>query len=148
MLTRHSIRQNQNIALSCSISARRRLEAESYGDTQLAKYIEERFSPATFNIKTMAAAFHRFEVLWTPTVLIFDENGKERFRIEGYLPKDEFAAHLTMGRARLAFMNKKWADAEELYGEVVQKFPNTGIAPAAVYWLGVSRYKKTNDHHE
>jgi len=53
-----------------------------------------------------------------------------------------------MGEARVAFMNKKWADAEQLYNQVVEKFPNTGIAPAAVYWRGVSRYKKTSDHHE
>ena len=87
-------------------------------------------------------------MLWAPTVLIFDENGKERFRIEGYLPKDEFAAHLLMGLARVAFMNKKWADAEQLYNEVVHEYPQTGVGPAAVYWLGISRYKKTNDHHE
>ena len=79
--------------------------------------------------------------------MIFDESGKERFRIEGYLPRDEFAAQLLMGLARVAFMNKKWADADELYSEVVAEYPHTGIAPAAVYWLGVSRYKKTNDHH-
>jgi len=79
--------------------------------------------------------------------VIFDESGKERFRIEGYLPRDEFAAQLLMGLARVAFMNKKWADADELYSEVVAEYPHTGIAPAAVYWLGVSRYKKTNDHH-
>jgi len=103
--------------------------------------------PATINIKKTPAEFHRFEVLWTPTVLILDENGKERFRIEGYLPRDEFAAHLVMGLARVAFMNKKWVDAEQLYNEVVEKYPHTGVAPAAVYWLGVSRYKKTNDHH-
>ncbi len=100
------------------------------------------------NIKQKPSEFHRFEVLWTPTVLIFDETGKERFRIEGYLPKDEFAAHLIMGQARVAFMEKKWADAEKLYSEVAEKFPKTGVAPAAEYWLGVSRYKKTNDPHE
>ena len=87
-------------------------------------------------------------MLWTPTVLVFDENGKERFRIEGYLPQDEFAAHLLMGLARVALITKKFADAESLYQEVIQKYPDTGIAPAAVYWLGVTRYKKTKDHRE
>jgi TolA-binding protein len=53
-----------------------------------------------------------------------------------------------MGLGRVAFMNKKWDEAEKLYQEVVEQYPNTGIAPAAVYWHGVSRYKKTNDHHE
>lgn len=53
-----------------------------------------------------------------------------------------------MGLGRVAFMSKKWDESEKLYQEVIEKYPNTGIAPAAVYWLGVSRYKKTNDHHE
>lgn len=113
----------------------------------MAKFIEEKFVPATVHIKQNPAGFHRFDVLWTPAVLIFDENGKERFRIEGYLPRDEFVAHLLMGLARVAFMMLKWADAEQLYQEVVEKYPETGIAPAAVYWLGVSLYKRTNDHH-
>lgn len=85
--------------------------------------------------------------MWTPTAIILDENGKERFRIEGYLPKDDFAAHLLIGLARVAFMNKKWAEAERLYNEVAQKYPNSTSAPEAVYWVGVSKYRKTNDHH-
>ncbi len=53
-----------------------------------------------------------------------------------------------MGLARVAFMHKIWDEAEKLYEEVAQKYPNTGIAPAAVYWQGVSRYKKSNDGRE
>jgi TolA-binding protein len=53
-----------------------------------------------------------------------------------------------MGLGRVAFMKKKWTEAEQFYDEVAQKYPSTGIAPAAVYWRGVTRYKKTNDPHE
>lgn len=84
--------------------------------------------------------------MWTPTVLVLDENGKERHRIEGYLPKDEFAASLTLGLARVAFTGKKWAEAENLYDQVVQKYPSTTAAPVGVYWRAVSHYKRTNDH--
>jgi TolA-binding protein len=69
-----------------------------------------------------------------------------RHRIEGYLPKDEFAASLTLGLARVAFMGKKWADAEKLYDQVVEKYPRTTAAPVGVYWKAVSHYKGTNDH--
>lgn len=103
--------------------------------------------PIEVHIKENPAGFHRFDAVWTPTVLVLDENGKERHRIEGYLPKDEFAAQLLLGLARTAFMNKKWADAETLYGEILQKYPNSTAAPEAVYWKAVSTYKKTNDHH-
>ncbi len=86
------------------------------------------------------------DVVWTPTTLLLDESGKERHRIEGYLPKDEFAAQLTLGLARVSFMHKKWADAEKLYDEILQKYPDSAAAPEAVYWKAVSHYKTTNDH--
>jgi TolA-binding protein len=79
-------------------------------------------------------------------VLILDPNGKERYRIEGYLPVDEFRAQLEMGLARVAFMNKNFADAERRYAAVLDRYSNTKAAPEALYWKGVSHYKATNDH--
>ena len=79
-------------------------------------------------------------------MLILDSNGNERHRIEGYLPRDEFRAQLELGLARAAFMNKKWADAEQRYSAVLDRFPNSQAAPEALYWKGVSHYKATNDH--
>lgn len=98
------------------------------------------------HISENAAAFHRFGVLWTPTVLIIDPNGIERRRSEGYLPKEEFRAWLEMALARLLFLQKRWADAVRQYGSVAGRFPRTSAAPEAMYWEGVSRYKETDDH--
>jgi hypothetical protein len=102
--------------------------------------------PLEAHIKEHPTYFHRFDAVWTPTVLILDSNGAERFRIEGYLPKEEFRAHLETGLARVAFMSKQWADAEQKYAAIVDRHPNSKVAPEAVYWRGVSRYKATNDH--
>ena len=79
-------------------------------------------------------------------MVILDSKGKERFRLEGYLPKEEFRPQLELGLARVAFMNKKWAEAERRYTEVLDRYPNSKAAPEALYWKGVSRYKTTNDH--
>jgi thioredoxin-related protein len=98
------------------------------------------------HIKEHPAYFRRFGAVWTPTVLVMDSEGVERLRIEGYLPREEFRAHLEMGLARVAFMGKKWADAERRYAEVVERYPDSKVAAEAVYWKGVSRYKQTNDH--
>ena len=51
-----------------------------------------------------------------------------------------------MGLARVAFMHKRWRDAEQRYGQIVERYPESKAAPEAVYWRGVSRYKATNDH--
>ena len=79
-------------------------------------------------------------------MIILDPNGKERFRIEGYLPKDEFRAQLELALARVAFMSKDWKDAERRYTEVLERYPESKAAPEALYWKGVSHYKGTNDH--
>jgi len=75
-----------------------------------------------------------------------DSNGVERYRIEGYLPKDWFRARLEMGLARILFMHKKFADAQQLYSAVAERYSDLGVAAEAVYWRGVCQYKAANNH--
>jgi hypothetical protein len=102
--------------------------------------------PVESHIKEHPAWFHRFDVLWAPTVLILSTEGVERFRMEGYLPNAEFRGQLALGLARVAFMDKRWSDAERLYTEVLETYPNSSAAPEAQYWAGVAHYKRTQDH--
>ena len=51
-----------------------------------------------------------------------------------------------MAIARVAFMHKKFADAQKLYAGVVDRFGNLAVAAEATYWRAVSQYKATNDH--
>jgi TolA-binding protein len=53
---------------------------------------------------------------------------------------------LEVGLARISFMDKHWADAEQRYDQIIEQYADTAAAPEAVYWRGVSRYKRTNDH--
>lgn len=123
-----------------------RLEKESYEDAGLASFINENFVPLSVHVKENPKNFRRFDAFWTPTVLILDADGKERWRLEGYLPKDEFRAFLDMGLARVALCNKKWADAESRYAAVASDHPNSIYAPQAVYFRGVSEYSRSHDH--
>ncbi len=79
-------------------------------------------------------------------MIIADPDGKERWRLEGYLPKDDFSANLRMGLARVDVMRKHWADAEKRFDEVVDSYPNSKYVPEAIYWRGVSNYQGTHDH--
>ena len=74
-----------------------------------------------------------------------DPEGEERWRLEGYLSRDEFRADLEMGLARVAFMKKDWADAERRYAEILERYPNSKFAPEAIYYKGVSRYSASHD---
>ncbi|MGH9518033.1 MAG: hypothetical protein ACRD2D_00220 [Terriglobales bacterium] len=85
-------------------------------------------------------------MLWTPSVLILDPSGSERYRLEGYVPRDEFRGQLELGRARLAFDEKRWQAAEEIYQGIVDTLGQTTAAAEGVYWAGVCYYKRTQDH--
>jgi outer membrane protein assembly factor BamD (BamD/ComL family) len=80
--------------------------------------------------------------------LVLDPDGNERRRLEGYLPKDDFQAYLELGIARVAFMKKEWAVAEEHFATVIERHPDSKFVPEAVYYKGVSRYSASHDGAE
>lgn len=87
----------------------------------------------------------RFSAQWTPTLLVIDQTGTERYRVEGFLPADDLLAELTLGLGHSAFARSDFAEAEKRFREVLERFPNSEVAAEAQYWAGVSRYKATND---
>ncbi len=111
----------------------------------MADFITSNFIPVRSHVKEQPQNFERFGAQWTPTEIILDPDGTERYRFEGFLPADDFLAQLELGLARAAFERKQFADAERLYRRVVDEHPNSEVAPEALYWAGVSRYKATGD---
>lgn len=116
-----------------------------YPDERVAGLIQANFIPVKIHMKENHAAFERFGAQWTPTIIVTDPGGTEQYRFEGYLPPEEFSGQLELGLAKVAFTNIDLAKAEELYREILKRFPNSAAAPEALYWAGVSRYKRTND---
>jgi len=97
------------------------------------------------HIKENPQGFERFGVQWTPTVIVAEPDGTERYRFEGYLPPEDFVAHLSIGLAKAAFARGDWKQAEQGFRTVLDRHPDSELAPEALYWAGVSRYKATND---
>ena len=87
----------------------------------------------------------RFNVQWTPTIVLRGLDGQEHHRIEGFLDVDDFLAQLALGLGHIAFAAKEWDRAARWYDQVLERFPSTDAAPEAQYWRGVTRYKATND---
>ena len=115
----------------------------------MSQIIQQHFEPVRVNAISQSDLYQkmasRFDVNWTPTVLVLDAGGKERHRISGYLPPPSFAAQLLLGLGQAAFAAKKLDEAEKWFRQIVDKYPHTPEAPEAVYWAGVSKYKATGD---
>ena len=109
----------------------------------MAGFIEKSFIPFRSHVKENPQAFERFGAQWTPTVIIAEPDGTERYRFEGFLPKPDYLAQLKLGLAHAARARNDFADAEKRYRELAKG--EDEVAAEALYWAGVSRYKATND---
>lgn len=109
------------------------------------RLVRENFIPVRIQIRENPAPMERFNVQWTPTIVLLGPDGKEHHRIEGFLGVDDFLAQLTLGLGHIARAEQEWGRAEEAYREVLDRLPATDAAAEAQYWLGVTRYKATND---
>ena len=118
-------------------------------DERVVRFVNENLLAARVHPRQTPDAFkqygERYKAPWTPTILLLDPNGVEHYRIEGFLPPDDLLAQLMLGRARLAFDQQQWAEAERRFREIVDKLPNTDAAAEALYWAGVAPYKATGD---
>jgi hypothetical protein len=111
----------------------------------VTEFINGNLIPVRFHVQSHPEAMERFAVQWTPTVLLLDEMGHERHRIEGFLPVDDFLTHLRLGLAHAAFRANRFEESERRFREIMDQFPDTEAAAEAQYWAGVSVYKRSND---
>jgi hypothetical protein len=120
-----------------------------YPDERVVRLVNTEFLPIRVHVKDPDDLYgrlsNRLNVQWTPTMLVLDEEGAERHRIEGFLPVDDFLAHLKLGLAKIAFQRGVFEEAERRFRDLVVEHPQAEPAPEALYWAGVSRYKGKGD---
>jgi thioredoxin-related protein len=116
-------------------------------EKEVSKFITENFVPLMYEVSEPVSKdlMKQYEIQWTPTFVAADQKGNTVYRWEGYLPADDFKAQMLMAEAKMAFKAENFSRAEKCFSAVAEQYPKSDIAPEAVYYLGVSRYKKTED---
>lgn len=109
----------------------------------MSRFINENFVPVRIHIKERPKDFERFKAEWTPTVIIAEADGTERYRFSGFLPANDFLAELRLGLAKAAFSRSEYDAAGAGFRALLDKYPQSELAPEAMYWAGVSGYKAT-----
>ena len=125
------------------------MDAVTYPDPKVARLIGESFVPVQVDITKedpqIGLLIDRFNQMWTPTVIVLDENGKELRRTVGYTPPEDFIPELLLGLAMVKMHKKDYAGAHEMAQRVVSEYPNSNDAAEAMYWSGVTAYKRDNN---
>ena len=98
-----------------------------YPDERVVRLVTSEFLPIRVHVRdpgdVYARLSERLNVHWTPTVLLLDEAGVERYRVEGFIPTDDFLAHLKLGLAKTSLQRGAFDDAERRFREVVAEHP-------------------------
>jgi hypothetical protein len=123
------------------------MNAGPYSDEKVQKFIEEEFIPLKSQCfwDKRTELMKKFDIKWTPTLLIHDSEGKEHYRFVGYIPIDDFLAHLKFGKGKVFFNHYRYDQAIAQFKTVIEQHPNAGVTPEAIFYLGVAEYLKTHD---
>ena len=121
------------------------MDTVTYPDHRVAEFIDRHFLPVRIVLREHPETAEAYLVSWTPNVVITDAQGKVHYRIEGYLPPDDFVARLALGLGKYLLDGKQFAQAAKHFDEVAQRHAGTDMGAEALFWLGVSRFKETHD---
>jgi hypothetical protein len=122
----------------------------TYPEELVQSAISGWFVPCAVNVKdeAMRDVVERFHHAWTPDFRVVDGEGNDLYRWNGFLPPAEFVPQLLMagGYARLALWEPD--RAVEMLQAVLRRFPTSGVAPEANYYLGIARFKASRDRED
>ena len=121
------------------------MDTVTYPDARVASFVKQHFVPAKVMVREQPDVATAHGVIWTPYVVLADPAGKEFFRIEGYLPPEDFLAQLALGLGRYDLDRNRFPQAAHHFQEVARRHQGTDAAAQALYWLGVARYKQSKD---
>jgi thioredoxin-related protein len=121
------------------------MDTVTYPDPRVGDFVNQHFVPVQVRIKENRRLVDDYLVSWTPNVAIADERGRVHYRVEGFLPPEDFVARLALGAGKYYLNQMQFAKAVERFEEVAQRHPGTPAASEVLYWLGVARYKEGHD---
>jgi hypothetical protein len=125
-----------------------RLAAEIYPQERVSSFICRHFVPVRIPTLERPDQGERFNVVWTPTLIVSEADGLERHRVVGFLGTDDLLAQLDLGLAKAEFGRNRFQESEHAFDAIVRRYPGTIAAPEADYWAGVSKYKYSRDRED
>lgn len=118
-----------------------------YSNEKVQRFLAERFIPvrSECSMENPTPLMRRFGIQWTPTFIVHDPDGKEHHRFVGYVPVDDLFAQLGLGIGKIFYDTDRMDEAIRQFRTVIERHPDAGATPEAVFLQGVAEYKHTRD---
>lgn len=115
------------------------MDAVTYPQDQVAMFISDHFVPVRIHTDDHPELTQKFRVPWTPTFIVLDADGTEHYRDIGYLPPEDFLAHMNLALGRTAFEDRDFATGAKHFQVIVDRYGASELVPEALYLLGVAK---------
>ncbi len=119
------------------------MDTVTYPEAKIAGLLSQDFVPVKCHVGENKTLPPRFNVHWTPTLVILDAEGTVHHSITGFTAPEELVAHLEFAKAKALFNKGDYQASFSGFNGVVDKYPKSLVAPEALYWTAVSEYKRT-----
>jgi len=113
------------------------MDAVTYPQDKVALFINDHFVPVKIHTDDHPELTEQYRVPWTPTFVVLDGNGTEHYRETGYLPPDDFLAHMNLALGRSALEERDYSAAAGYFQTIVDRYGASEVVPEALYFLGV-----------
>jgi hypothetical protein len=118
--------------------------AVTYPNDKVVKFVDYNFVPVQIEVSN-TALINEFKVTWTPTIIVLDADGSEVHRVVGFLPPEEFIPTFMVAKGKWYFNADQHPEAQGMFDEALENYPNSDAAAEAIFFKGVSRYKATHN---
>jgi hypothetical protein len=115
------------------------MDAVTYPQEKIVAFVTDNFVPVRLHTDEHPELTKKYRIPWTPTVLVLDADGTEHYRETGYLPPEDFVAHLTLALGRTALEERDFAAAAKHFQTVADQFGSSETVPEALFFLGVCK---------
>ncbi|MGH7771249.1 MAG: thioredoxin fold domain-containing protein [Candidatus Binatia bacterium] len=115
------------------------MDAVTYPQDKVSLFISDHFVPVKIHTDDHPELTEKYRVPWTPTFVVLDADGTEHYRETGYLPPDDFLAHMNLALGRAAFEKKDFSAGAGYFQTIVNRHGASETVPEALYFLGVCK---------
>ncbi len=120
------------------------MDAVTYPQAKVVEFINQNLVPIRV-LSDQQPLSADFNIQWTPSLLVLDQDGKEQRRTVGFLGAEELIPSLLLGIGYGHFTTNRFKEAIDCYEKILAGYPASEAAPEAIFQRGVSLYKSTHD---
>ncbi len=120
------------------------MDAVSYPENKVVSFIEGNFIPVRLSFDNKPYG-DKYNVKWTPTLVILSPEAQEHYRTVGFLGTEELLASLLLGLGKYYFDNDRFEEALSHFEQLAADYGQSSSAPEAIFLTGVCNYKRSHD---